>query len=373
MDYVVVVTGDKRLTRVLTFLCVLGCLTIGQWRCAADPILISLPGSWPTLTAGAVTNGQVPLTLNGEASVQYIIESSPDLLNWSPVATNADNYSIRQITLPASTDVMFYRASRKPIPLFTYALAAQGNIILAGNGLTASSWNSYEPTQSTNGTYNGYTGTNADFASVAGIVDPGNHTVDGSLFLGPTASYTGGGNFSGSIYADTYLVFPDVSLPNASWLPAPLTNGTHAFTTSGFYSITDNNSISVEPGMVVTISVTPAVSFSPPSINIKGGTTNSGTLVVYQNQGNINFLNISMTVGRPQNFIFLGLPGVTALGFSSTQNFVGLIYAPEAIVILNGGGLSSGFIGSCIVSNATVNSHYGIHYDESLRTNGPVR
>ena len=375
MDYVYAVAGDKTLARVLALLCGLGCLTAGLGRCAADPILISLPGFLPTLTAGAATNGQVPLTLTGEASVQYIIESSPDLLNWSPVATNTDTNSIRQIALPAATDVTFYRASRKPIALFTYAMAAQGYINLVGNGLTASSWNSYDPNQSANGTYNGYTGTNADFASVAGVVNFGNHTVEGSLYLGTHATFVSSlGNLTGFVYTNANLAFPDVSLPNVTWLPAPFTNSLHAFITSGFYSVTDGYPVSVEPGIVVNLYVTPPVNFSPSSINIKGGTTNAGTLTVYQSQGSAGFPGgSSMTVGRPQNFIYLGLPGVTSLSFPGSQTVIGLIYAPEAIVSFNDGGLSLGLIGSCVVSNATVLGHYNLHFDESVRTNGPVR
>jgi hypothetical protein len=372
MDYAGAVAGDNTSKRVLIFLCVLGWLTMGLWRCTTDPILISLPATWPTLTAGAVTNGQIPLTLIGEASVQYVIESSPDLLNWSPVATNSDNNSTRQLALPAVTAATFYRASRKPIPLFNYALAAQGNIDLMGSGLIASSWNSYDPNQSTNGAYNGYTGINGDIASVAGIVDLSNHTVDGSLFLGPTASFSGSGYVTGSISINTNLVFPDVSLPNVTWLPAPLTNGICAFTTNGFYNITNNNPISVEPGIVATLSVTSATTFSPSSITIKGGTTNSGTLIIYQSRGSFSFTGGPLT-GRPQNFIYLGLPGVTSLNILTAANFVGLIYAPEAVVPFQSGASSYYFIGSYVVGNATLNGHCTFHFDESLRTNGPVR
>jgi hypothetical protein len=62
-------------------------------------------------TAGPVPPAwQMTFTLQGQASVAYTIESSTDLINWTPVATNYDVVSLRTITVPASDTACFFQA-----------------------------------------------------------------------------------------------------------------------------------------------------------------------------------------------------------------------------------------------------------------------
>jgi choice-of-anchor A domain-containing protein len=73
------------------------------------------------------------------------------------------------------------------------------------------------------------------------------------------------------------------------------------------------------------------------------------------------------TNNRPENFVYFGLPGVTAIAFSGNASFVGVIYAPEADFTQSGGGNSDiDFRGSIVVKSITVNGNFALHYDDSL-------
>ncbi len=80
-----------------------------------------------------------------------------------------------------------------------------------------------------------------------------------------------------------------------------------------------------------------------------------------------------MDSGRAGNFYYYGLPGVTSITFSGTTAFIGVIYAPEADLTLNGGGHNVGIVGSLVSKSLTMNGHYNFHFDEDLLSTGPNR
>jgi hypothetical protein len=67
-------------------------------------------GNAPTLSSPSRVAGQFQFTLNGQANVSYVIQSSTDLLNWVPVTTNVSANASRPITIPAPGILSFYRA-----------------------------------------------------------------------------------------------------------------------------------------------------------------------------------------------------------------------------------------------------------------------
>jgi hypothetical protein len=286
-------------------------------------------------------------------------------------------YSTGYVTVPITGTILSrkVKVTAQNQPLINVPLGAVGNINMNGNSAATDSWNSHDPNLSNNGAYtSSKTSTNGSVASVDGIVNIGNHTIEGNLYLGPTATYTSGSNqVTGTIYSDYNVQFPDAVLPTVSWLPAVAVSGAYDFTVSGNYVVTDSKNITVEPGVTVTLKLT-ATSFNPSSITINGGLTNSGTLTMYQVSGTASMSgNSAPNVTRPQNFYYYGLPGVTSITLSGNSTFIGVIYAPEASLTLNGGGNSNNLEGAAIINTVTLNGHYDFHYDESLATNGPSR
>lgn len=267
--------------------------------------------------------------------------------------------------------------------LFSKGMISMTRIDMNGNSVASDSWNSHSTNQSLNGHYNKYSGTNGDIAAVNGIVNIGQQTIQGNLYLGPNSSLAKGGTVTGTVYTDWNMQFPPASLPTndasgniITWTPAPTsTNGTgksatvvHDFSSSGYYTIYDALPIMVQTGVVVTLDVKLS-SYVPTGLTINGGTTNAGTVVMYQESGTVDFSGNKIggaVDNRPENFVYFGMSDVTSITLSGTTSFIGVIYAPQADFTLDGGGAADGFMGSLIVKSVTMNGHYDFHYDESL-------
>ena len=171
--------------------------------------------------------------------------------------------------------------------LINVGLGALGAIDFKGNGVATDSYNSHDTNFSTLGQYDpSKTSTNGSIASQDGLVSLGNHTINGDLYLGPTASYSGSGTIDGTVDNNYNVQFPDVGLPPGAngWTIASTTNisgtPTYDFTNTGNYKIITDHPIIIEAGVTVNLNVTSS-SFSPASLIIHGRTVNSGTAYFY--------------------------------------------------------------------------------------------
>jgi hypothetical protein len=340
------------------------------------------PPTHVNLTASVPTNGALQISFNDDSGLPYVIESSPDLVTWAPIATNtswkpwATNL---QLSVDATEQVQYYRVWRSSWPLLRWAVAANGNISMNGSGTATDSFDSSDPNKSTNGQYDpSKAGSNGCIASVNGVIDLGNHFIQGDIDLGPGAIYASGTNqITGSINYLAPVVIPDVTLPNRTWWPAPVTNsyGVHDFTSVNTilintFMINDSLPITVEPGIQVALRVS-TTNFSPAAITILGGSTNSGTLVIYQVSGSATISANFASGTRPANFWYLGLPGVTNITVAGSSPTLGIFYAPEAAFAINAGGSLNSFVGTIVVNSVSMNGHYEFHFDESLPSAGP--
>jgi hypothetical protein len=159
--------------------------------------------------------GKFQFTLVGQSNAAYVIESSADLQNWSPLSTNVvvpgwqswppsgtntGFAAVSRISVEATEPVRFYRAWRLLRPLFQYALAVQDSIDVYGNRFFADSFDSSSPLFSTNGLYDpGKTLDHGDVAAWGGLAgltnwinvgtnnwtNIGKVTIQGSLQTGP--------------------------------------------------------------------------------------------------------------------------------------------------------------------------------------------
>jgi hypothetical protein len=64
----------------------------------------------PWLSNPAAPAGQFEFTLTGQSNVTYLIEGSPDLINWTPVATNYSTGPVRAVTVSAPGGASFFQA-----------------------------------------------------------------------------------------------------------------------------------------------------------------------------------------------------------------------------------------------------------------------
>lgn len=331
------------------------------------------------------------------------ISKSSNAISFSPIPDqklNGGTYSVSSsaagvvttitstgvVSAPISGDLItrIVQVTAQRQALFSKGVISMTYIDMQGNAIAADSYNSHNTNQSLNGIYNGYSGTNGDVAAVDGYVHIGNQDINGDLYLGPNSTFEAGpnGNVSGTVYKDWNMQFEDVTLPvtdeagndiTGLWTPAPGSSSSHTFTNSGYYIITDNGSITVTNGVKVILDVRSPAGYKPTALNIMGGTTNAGTVIMYQTSGTLTLGGGSAggaINNRPENFLYFGGTNLTQITFGGSSDFVGVIYAPQADLTLNGGGGSGGgpnnFMGSFLVKSLTMNGHYRIHYDTSL-------
>jgi hypothetical protein len=223
-------------------------------------------------------------------------------------------------------------------------------------------------------------------AVLSGPMNLANHTVAGNAFLGVDAYMQGNqGTVTGTTVTGWKASFPDVTtLPTTDdngnplptvWPDAPFVkqNGPprHEFAGSGYYTIRDTADIHVPAGAIVTVDVeVTTYDMSKSGIYIDGGTTNAGTLIIYQRSGTAAFggpNSMGAPNNRPQNFQYFGMPDVTGISIAGGATaFQGVFYAPDADLTMNGGGSDVNFMGGFVVKTLTDKGHYLLHYDQSL-------
>lgn len=100
---------------------------------------------------------------------------------------------------------------------------------------------------------------------------------------------------------------------------------------------------------------------------------NSGTLQMWVS-GSISLSGQAAinSTGDSLRMMVYGLPTCTSATFSGNAAWTGTLYAPQAALSFNGGGMDTvDFIGAAIVGSAQLNGHFEFHYDEVLGRNGP--
>ncbi len=109
-------------------------------------------------------------------------------------------------------------------------------------------------------------------------------------------------------------------------------------------------------------------------LKIKSGTNNTFHLFADIPDVSIGGLGVAND-GKANQFYYFGTDRNTSLSFGGNGAFTGAIYAPNAYLVLNGSGSSSGndYSGSGIARSIKVNGNFNFHYDEALLRNGLYR
>jgi hypothetical protein len=80
------------------------------------PVSLTIPPPAPQLQALTIANRQLVLQLQGIAGLSYLLETSPDLINWMPASTNKLTDAIVGLTntIPPGARQQFWRALWQP-------------------------------------------------------------------------------------------------------------------------------------------------------------------------------------------------------------------------------------------------------------------
>jgi Tfp pilus assembly protein PilX len=285
------------------------------------------------------------------------------------------------------------------------AIMTKGPINLSGNNVTVDSFNSSDSTMSTDGKWDatkardkgdvitmardGLTSNNKPIYAV----DVGDADIKGHLITIPSATVnvTSGGSVGESSWVNTGTqgIEPGWSSTDANFglddVQEPFSGGYYTPTEIPGNQVPFNYVLAL-PGNYKISRLTGRVLVSAPNVvlwvtddlSIGSGEfiqiTNGASLALYVSapSATIAGQGVINDTGHASAFSYFGLPTNTAIDYKGNSAFYGTIYAPEATLKLGGGGTTDfDFNGSISVYSLTMNGHYHLHYDESLRPSVP--
>ncbi len=105
------------------------------------------------------------------------------------------------------------------------------------------------------------------------------------------------------------------------------------------------------------------------SIAMKSG----GTIEMFLDGKSISITGtgVANQAGKPSDFVMYCTPNITDIKIAGNATFVGLLVAPKADLVLNGGGKDDqDFCGAAMVNSLKMNGSFKFHYDKALAGGG---
>jgi len=347
-------------------------------------------GYWKTniLTDGTRTNAYYDVTINTNNPSNPLIISTGYVSG--PLSSPILKRTVKVLAQPIT----------KNTP--SGGMVVSDTVDFKGFGITIDSFQSTNLTLFPGGIYNS---SNAmDHAQVStisrqtNVMNLGNGKVKGAIHTGPNGNaqigaqgvvgdtaFVNNGSNAGKIEANHQLhdatqSYVDATLPDTgafTWqnAPAPLggytNNGVvykYVVSSARPWKLSSLDGSVYVSGAGVKLWVQNSVSF-PSSGQIMIPTGNSLSMFVSAGKADIGGNGVINASGASSSFQYYGLPTNTNLAFSANAAFVGLIYAPEAVFTLGGGGNNIyDFIGASITKSVKMNGHFNFHYDEASNT-----
>jgi hypothetical protein len=287
---------------------------------------------------------------------------------------------------------------------YAAAVLVREGINFNGNKFVADSYNSSDPAKSTDGQYDPAKAADCgDVVCNSGISNSfGNANIYGRVFTAATTNINLGSNVtvgthawqatnsgieSGYVVQNANFTFTNISLPDYSGYGGPdIPGGIVPFEIEpglygtnyydhilcGTYSFTNefvgNWYVSCPSILVLpndfTMGSQDSITIAPgASLKIYVG----GTSCTINGNGIINML------GLPANFVVYCTSDVTNLTLNGNGSFAGVLIAPSAEVIINGGGSApEDFAGALLANTLVLDGYLRFHFDEALTELGIV-
>jgi hypothetical protein len=393
------------------------CLTLALlWLTATSSLRADAPAFSAPVRLVSPTYAQLTLTNCNNVSNYYVMQFSTNLQDWVSYKTN----HVTSLTdpmidfAPATNDTCFYRVIAIPFgPAypFQWALALGTNFNGNGKNPLVNSFDSGDTNYSqmaTNAVLHYDTnvvqiydasraksgGDVGVSAAVVGNVNLGNGTINGHLHTGPgsiesqlqigphgtigdiafaasTSGIEGDGTSSSWWAPDFYFSFPEVKNPTFIGQALPAALGGYVILSGGNYITTSASSVG---NLLITGPTTLWVQGSASLGVTIAGTNGSLILYVGKDTGTGDTITLSgtgtmNTPGYARNLQIYGLPSLTSIAMQGNASWTALIYAPNANMIVGGGGSNTQTAqGSILARSLTLIGYWNFHYDENLKT-----
>lgn len=305
--------------------------------------------------------------------------------NWDPVIISRAG-----LRAPGQTNYSIFRTVRVQgtnMPLWTAAIEGLQCVTLSGNGITFNSYDSRDPLYSgPGGIYDPKrVKAGGDVACYGGAnsLDIGNANIAGQIKLGPDASYSMGpnatvgdllwtGTSTSGVQPGHYEQVESTDWPNMVPPPGGTTppagvgaeKGYQYVLTNGVYQVRQVTGDILVKGKA-TLLVTERLQLQSAIIR------SNAQLILYVDCPNASLSGIGNESTDALHFIYFGSYNNLNISMGGNSAFCGVLYAPNAYLILNGGGADAvDFSGAIIARCVKVTGHYSFHFDEAVRRFG---
>ncbi|MEY2539829.1 MAG: hypothetical protein QOG67_3569 [Verrucomicrobiota bacterium] len=278
-----------------------------------------------------------------------------------------------------------------PVSSFNEAIMSVGTLDLTNQNIVIDSYDSGDPTKSTNGLYDpAKAQENGDIATDGNLIEAGNAHIYGDVATN-AGTVSGAANISGTERTDFYqepipVASPSWSAFNASTTTVTNTTTLTASATSGTAaSRYELNTISLSGSKTLTLAGNADGTPTYIEVYVSGDISFSGNAQLILQPGvtakiyfagnvDVGGNGILNTNNQPLDLQLYGIP--PADGSSKHANLGGngqisaALYAPGHDVTINGGGTTGHVFGSVIGKTVTMTGVTNLHYDEVLSGGG---
>jgi hypothetical protein len=277
----------------------------------------------------------------------------------------------------------------RPVSAFDQAIMSVGVVDLTNQNIVVDSYDSSDPTKSTNGLYDpAKRQENGDIATDGQLIEAGNAQIYGDVATN-AGTVSGAANITGVERTDFYQEPIPVGAPSwASSSSTPINGSTtiNATATRGASRYTFS-SISLSGNKTLTLAGNPDGSQTYIEIYVVGdmSVTGTGQIVVQPGvtatvyfAGNVDISGngVLNSNNQPGDLTLYGIQpptnSVEHVNIGGNSQITASIYAPGHDVTVNGGGTNGHVYGSIVGRSVTMTGVSNLHYDERLGSTGVI-
>ncbi len=281
----------------------------------------------------------------------------------------------------------------RPVSAFDEAIMSVGIVDLTNQDIVVDSYDSNDPTKSTNGLYDvAKRQENGDIATDGQLIDAGNAQIFGDVATN-AGTVSGVANITGVERTDFYQEPIPIGAPSWNSVNSSVTtvNGNATITASATQGSAASryilSGISESGGKTLTIAGASDGSQTYVEIYVTGDISVSGTgqiviqpgvSVTIYFAGNVDISGNGVLNGnnQPGDLMLYGIQPPTDtsehVNFGGNSQISASIYAPGHDVTVNGGGTNGHVYGSMVGKTVTMTGVSNLHYDESLGSKGMI-
>src|SRR5205085_1782992 len=306
------------------------------------------------------------------------------LLAPHPLETDANGNAKAQVSRRIEAIV-------EPVSAFNEAIMSVGVVDLTNQNIVVDSYDSTNPTKSTDGLYDpAKRQENGDIATDGQLIDAGNAQIHGDVATN-AGTVSGAANITGVERTDFYQEPIPIGAPSWADSSTATIDGTttiNAVATQGSVASRYTfSSISLSGNKTLTLAGNPNGSQTYIEIYVIGdmSVTGTGQIVVEPGvtatiyfAGNVDISGngVLNSNNQPGDFMLYGIQPPTNtsehVSIGGNSQITASVYAPGHDVTVNGGGTNGHVYGSVVGKTVTMTGVSNLHYDERLGATGMV-